>query len=286
MKITIIEACSDLGVKVNGSDKGPLALTDCNNLVENVITIKKDNIEKELDEGNKKRNIKYVNKFNKELYNTIENDNNFVITIGGDHSIAIGSSLASKKKHNNIGLIWIDAHADFHNMNSTISGNIHGMPFATVTGQNGSELSYFFNGDYYKPENVVLVGGRDIESPEYENLKKAKVKVFTTKDIKKYGVKQIMNKAYKIALNNTDGIHISYDLDVIDPKIAPGVSVKAIDGINEQEAYEIVDEIIKNKNYLKSFDLVEYNPDLDINDKTKKIAINILTKIIKSKLKN
>ena len=95
-----------------------------------------------------------------------------------------------------------------------------------------------------------------------------------------------MNKAYKIALNNTDGIHISYDLDVIDPKIAPGVSVKAIDGINEQEAYEIVDEIIKNKNYLKSFDLVEYNPDLDINDKTKKIAINILTKIIKSKLKN
>ena len=283
MKITIVNACSDLGVHINGSDKGPLALNKFENLVDKVITIKKDNVKKELEEGNKKRNIKYVNKFNEELYKNIVNENNFVITVGGDHSIAIGSDLASKKKHDNIGLIWIDAHSDFHNMDSTISGNIHGMPFATIAGQNGDELSFFFDGEYYKPENVVLVGGRDIESPEYINLNNAGVKIFTTDDIKSLGVKQVMDEAFLIACDETDGLHISYDLDVIDPTVAPGVSVKAPNGINEKEAYQIVDEIIDKSALLKSFDLVEYNPDFDIDNKTLKIGLNILERIIKAK---
>ena len=283
MKITIFNACSDLGVHVNGSDKGPLALNEFNNIVDNVITIKKENVKKELEKENKKKNIKYVNKFNEELYKAIVDVDGFVITVGGDHSIAIGSDLASKKKHDNIGLIWIDAHSDFHNMDSTITGNIHGMPFATIAGQNGDELSFFFDGEYYKPENVVLVGGRDIEAPEYVNLKNAGVKIFTTEDIKKLGVKQVMDEAFLIACDETDGLHISYDLDVIDPNVAPGVSVKAPNGINEKEAYQIVDEIIDKSTLLKSFDLVEYNPDNDIDDKTKKIALNILNRIINSK---
>lgn len=283
MKITIVNACSDLGVHVNGADKGPIALNKFENVVDKVITVKKDDVPKELDKGNKKKNIKYVNKFNEELYKEIVNVDNFVITVGGDHSIAIGSDLASKKKHDNIGLIWIDAHSDFHNMDSTISGNIHGMPFATITGQNGTELSYFFDGEYYKPENVVLVGGRDIEAPEYENLKKAGVKIFTTEDIKTLGVKQVMDEAFLIACDETDGLHISYDLDVIDPEIAPGVSVKAPNGINEIEAYQIADEIVDKYALLKSFDLVEYNPDNDIDNKTFNIAINILEKIINAK---
>ena len=283
MKVTIVNACSDLGVKINGSEKGPIALNKYEDVVDKVITIKKNNVKKELEDGNKKRNIKYVNKFNEELYTTIVNDDNFIITVGGDHSIAIGSDLASKKKHNNIGLIWIDAHSDFHNMNSTISGNIHGMPFATIAGQNGNDLSYFFDGEYYKPENVVLVGGRDIEAPEYVNLEKAGVKIFTTEDIKKLGVKKVMDEAFLIACDETDGLHISYDLDVIDPLVAPGVSVKAPNGINEKEAYEIADEITDKYALLKSFDLVEYNPDYDIDNKTLNIGLNILDKIIKAK---
>lgn len=283
MKITIVNACSDLGVKVNGSDKGPIALNKFENLVDKVITIKKEDVPKELEEGNKRRNIKYVNKFNEELYNAIANEDNFVITVGGDHSIAIGSDLASKKKNDNIGLIWIDAHSDFHNMDSTITGNIHGMPFATITGQNGNDLSFFFNGEYYKPENVVLVGGRDIEDPEYINLNNAGVKVFTTEDIKKLGVKQVMNEAFLIACDETYGLHISYDLDVIDPNVAPGVSVKADNGINEKEAYEIVDEIVDKSTLLKSFDLVEYNPDYDIDNKTLNIGLTIIERIINAK---
>ncbi len=283
MKITIVNACSDLGVKINGSDKGPIALNKFEKEVNKVITIKKDNVKKELEDGNKKRNIKYVNKFCEELYNTIIDINDFVITVGGDHSIAVGSDLASKKKHGNIGLIWIDAHSDYHNMDSTITGNIHGMPFATISGQNGDTLSYFFDGDYYDPKKTVLVGGRDIEDPEYINLEKAGVKIFTTEDIHKLGAKKVMEEAYKIATKDTLGLHVSYDLDVIDPKVAPGVSVKAVDGITEEEAYEIRDEIIKRKDLLKSLDLVEYNPAFDKDDKTLNIALNILEPIIKAK---
>ena len=254
MKITIVNACSDLGVKINGSDKGPIELNKFQNIVDKTITIKKENVKKELEDGNKKRNIKYVNKFNIELYNAIVKEENFVITIGGDHAIAIGSDLASKKKHGNIGIFWIDAHSDYHNMNSTITGNLHGMPFATVDGENGNDLSYFYDGEYFNPKKSVLIGGRDIEDPEYINLEKAGVKVFTTEDIKKYGVKKVMDDAYEI-VKDMDGLHISYDLDVIDPTVAPGVSVKADNGISKEEAFEIIDEIIKRKDILKSFDL-------------------------------
>lgn len=242
MKISMISACSDLGVHVNGTDKGPETLIKNN---ENII--KKENVEKERSKKNKEKNFKYLNKFNEELYNMIISINDFVITVGGDHSIAISTCLASKKKHGNIGLIWIDAHADFHTFESTISGNIHGMPFATVVGENGNRLSYFFNGEYFDPKNTVLVGGRDIESPEYENLKKAGTKIFTTEDIKGQGVEKIMKEAIRIATENTEGMHISYDLDVIDPKLAPGVSIKAEDGITIEEAKKILNEIIKKK---------------------------------------
>ncbi len=279
MKITLANACSDLGVHINGSEKGPIALKDIDKYVDNIITVNKENVEKELEQGNKLRNLKYVNKFNEELYNSLKDDNNFVITLGGDHSIAIASDLASINKHSNIGIFWIDAHADYHTIDSTISGNIHGMPLCTVDGQNGSILSYFHDKEYFNPKKTVIIGGRDIEKPEYDNLVKAGVTVFTTEDIKKEGVKAIMDKAYDI-VKDTSGLHISYDLDVIDPLVAPGVSVKAKDGINEEEAYQIMDEITKRIDILKSFDLVELNPDNDIDNKTRNIALNLLKKLI------
>ena len=281
MKITLVKACSDLGVHVNGSDKGPIAINKFDNKVDKVITINKQNIKKELDKNNKKKNIKYVNNFNEELYNKIINENNFVITLGGDHSIAIGSDLASSYKHKNIGIMWIDAHSDYHNMNSTITGNIHGMPLCTINGENNNDLSYFHKGEYINPKYTVIIGARDIEAPEYENIKRSGAHIITTEDIKQKGVQTIMEEAYKI-LSDCDAVHISYDLDVIDPLIAPGVSVKAKNGINEEEAYQIRDEIIKRINILKSFDLVEYNPDNDINGKTLNIANNILEKIIET----
>ena len=209
MKITIVKACSSLGVHINGSEKGPLNLNEFDNLVDKIETLEMGNVPKELGKDNKRKNFKELNKYNEELYNKIVNDNNFIITIGGDHSIAISSALASAKKFEDEGILWIDAHSDYHTLDSTISGNIHGMPFATIAGQNGDELSFFFDGEYYKPENVVLVGGRDIEDPEYINLNNAGVKIFTTDDIKTLGVKQVMDEAFLIACDETDGLHIA-----------------------------------------------------------------------------
>ena len=274
----IVEACSDLGVHVKGSELGPVELIKNENYDSTLIEYQ--DVEKEYDKDNKRKNFKAVNEFNERLYNEIVDIKDKVLTLGGDHSIAIGSALASKKKHNNIGIIWIDAHSDFHTLDSTISGNIHGMPFATICGQNGKELSYYFDGEYFNPKNAVLVGGRDIEDAEYVNLKKAGVKIFTTKDIKEHTSKKVMEEAFKIALDQTDGVHISYDIDVIDPDVAPGVSVKAANGINEEEAYIIADTIIEHKKDVKSIDLVEFNPLEDIDNKTYKITKNILNKLI------
>lgn len=281
MNLNIIAACSDLGVHIDGSNFGPLKLKETLENEEIILVEKKETV-KEKEHTNKRKNFDSLNEFNERLYNKILSINNFVLTIGGDHSITIASALASKKKHENIGVIWIDSHSDFHTLDTTISGNIHGMPFATICGQNKDSLSYFFNGKYFNPKNSVLVGARDIDDPEYINLKDAGVKFFTTNDIKEKGVKKIMEEAFKIAKENTDGIHISYDLDVIDPTIAPGVSIKAKDGINENEAFEILDEIIKEKKLIKSFDLVEFNPLYDTEDKTYNIAKKMLEIIIKN----
>ncbi len=274
----IVKACCDLGVHVDGSNLGPDILAQNVNLES--IKVEKENVVKEHDKNNLRKNFDALNRFNEKLYKEIINIDEKVLTIGGDHSIAIASDLASKKKHGNIGIIWIDAHSDFHDFSTTISGNIHGMPFATICGQNGNELSYFFDGEYFNPKNAVLVGGRDMESGEYEKLINSGVTLFTTEDIKKMGAKKVIEEAFKVALNNTDGVHVSYDIDVIDPTIARGVSIKAKDGINEEEAYIIADSIIEHKNDIKSIDLVEYNPKEDIDDKTLKISENILNKLI------
>ena len=138
------------------------------------------------------------------------------------------------------------------------------------------------NGNFYNPKNAVIVGGRDIDPWEMPNIKNAGVTVFSTEDIHKYGAEEILNKAFEIASNGTNGVHISYDLDVIDPKIAPGISIPAVDGINLDEAYEIANIIrtyIKN-NFVKSLDLVELNPLRDVDNVTEKIAKNILKIIL------
>lgn len=284
-KIDIIDACTDLGVAVDGAALGPEILTEdlINKKVDNIHIIHADEDGKEKDKGNKKKNLKKLNEFNIELYNRVLKsieDKKFPLTIGGDHSLVIASALASIKKNQNLGIIWIDAHGDYNTFKTTITGNIHGLPLAVIDGYEKMYLADFHNGSFYNPKNTVIVGGRDIDPLEKENLKDAGVTVFTTEEIRKRGMKAVMEDAIEIACENTNGMHISYDLDVIDPVICPGVSVPAKDGINLKEAYEAVDEIIKYREKLKSLDLVEYNPLKDIDNKTKIIAKTILESII------
>ena len=286
--IDIIGACSDLGVHVDGAKLGPEILEKKLNQknINKIINIKANNIKKELDKNNLKKNLNEINIFNQKLYTEVLNslnNNNFPLTLGGDHSIAIASALASIKKYNNLGIIWFDAHGDFHTFESTISGNIHGLPFAAICNYEKKDLADFHNGNFYNPKNAVLVGGRDIDKPgEINNLKNAGVTIFTTEDIRNLGIDYVYNKAFEIASNGTNGVHVSYDLDFIDPNIAPGVSIPAVDGINLEEAYSFADYMIKNKEKIKSIDLVELNPLRDIENKTEKIAKKILNELIKN----
>ena len=283
--IDIIDACTDLGVSVDGAALGPEILTEdfSRENVDNIYIIHADEDGKEKDKENKKKNLKKLNEFNIELYNRVLksiDEKKFPLTIGGDHSLVIASALASIKKNQNLGIIWIDAHGDYNTFKTTITGNIHGLPLAVIDGYEKMYLADFHNGSFYNSKNTVIVGGRDIDPLEQENLKDAGVTVFTTEEIHKRGMKAVMEDAIKIACNNANGMHISYDLDVIDPVICPGVSVPAKNGINLEEAYEAVDEIIKYKDKLKSLDLVEYNPLKDIDNKTKVIAKTILESLI------
>ena len=286
--INIIGACSDFGVHVDGSRLGPETLEKNinSNKINTIINVVAKDTPKNKDKNNLKKNLNEVNEFNEKLYLQVLdslNNNLMPLTLGGDHSIAIASGLASIKKHNNLGIIWFDAHGDFNTFDTTTSGNIHGLPFAVLCNYEKRDLANFHNGNFYNPKNAVLVGARDIDKPgELDNLKKAGVTIFTTDDIKNLGCDYVYSKAFQIASSGTNGIHISYDLDVIDPKIAPGVSIPAKDGIDLNEAYEFVDFIINNKNSVKSIDLVELNPLRDIDCRTQNIAQKILDKLIKN----
>ena len=284
--INIIGACSDLGVHIDGAKLGPEVLESIIDKakINEIINIYAKDINKELEKNNKQKNLKSVNEFNSKLYSAVLdtiNSDFFPLTIGGDHSIAIASALASIKKYKNLGIIWFDSHGDYHTFETTTSGNIHGLPFATITNYKKSILSNFHSGNYFNPKNAVLVGGRDIDEPfELENLKNAGVTVFSTEDIHKFGTDYIYSKAFDIASAGTNGVHVSYDLDVIDPKLAPGVSIPAKNGISLEEAYDFVTHIIKNKEKVKSFDLVEFNPLRDIDEVTQKIAQQILSYLL------
>lgn len=284
MKITLVEANQDLGVRVDGANLGPHILVEALDVKDGVLVINKPNIKKEKEKDNLKKNLDGVNSFDTDLYNaclSIKEKNEFPLVIGGDHSIAIASSLASLKKEESLGIIWIDAHGDYNTFETTRTGNLHGLPLAAVN-DNCDSLTKFHNGNYFNHKNTVIVGGRDIDDWEMPNLIKDDIKIFTTEDIKKLGVKKVMKEAIEIASNGTNGIHISYDIDVIDPVLAPGVSVPAKDGINVEEAFLIVDELINNKDIIKSMDLVEFNPTRDKDNKTKNIALGILKKVIKN----
>ena len=292
MKLTLINAKTDLGVMVDGSNLGPDTISNHfkdDKRINKRISIEKQNIIKSKDKLDLEKNLDGINEFNKRLYEVVLNEKdekNFPIILGGDHSLAIATALASIQSEQNLGIIWIDSHGDYNTFETTRTGNLHGLPLAATNNQTGNKLTSYHNGNYYTPKNTVIVGARDIDDWEMPNIKNNNVTVFTTQDIKEQGIDTIIKKAMNIALDGTNGVHISYDLDVIDPKTAPGVSVPAINGINEEEAYLILDEVLKYKNNIKSFDLVELNPTKDIEHKTENIAVNLLDKLLTSLTNN
>lgn len=277
----VILASTDLGVHVDGTNLGPNVIVKYieNKKINEIIDIEKDKIIKDKDHFNLKKNLDYINKFNSELYlqayNSLKNGYT-PITIGGDHSLAIATALASRDFYKeDIGVLWIDAHTDFNTFETTETGNIHGLPLAAIAGL-CKGLDDFANNNV-KPQNIFVLGARSIDKKEKIVTNKANINVISTDYLLKHDTKEIIDNIFKAMPSK---VHVSYDLDLIDPFDAPGVSVPEIDGIRKKQAYEIMDCLKKYQQRITSFDLVEYNPTFDKNDKTLKIAIDILNKFM------
>lgn len=277
----VILASTDLGVHVDGTNLGPNVIVKYieNKKINEIIDIEKDKIIKDKDHFNLKKNLDYINKFNSELYlqayNSLKNGYT-PITIGGDHSLAIATALASRDFYKeDIGVLWIDAHTDFNTFETTETGNIHGLPLAAIAGL-CKGLDDFANNNV-KPQNIFVLGARSIDKKEKIVTNKANINVISTDYLLKHDTKEIIDNIFKAMPSK---VHVSYDLDLIDPFDAPGVSVPEIDGIRKKQAYEIIDCLKKYQQRITSFDLVEYNPTFDKNDKTLKIAIDILNKFM------
>lgn len=286
MKTLVIGAGSDLGVHIDGAHIGPVQLSsDLQSFYkgDRISFVQDEGILKSRNLSDRRKNEYDIDKFNTSVYKAIvENykEDIFPILLGGDHSVAVASALASAKKYTDIGIIWIDAHGDFNTFDTTVTGNIHGLPLAAITGYKNHELRYFHDGNVINTQNAVIVGARSLDPAEKDNLRYAGVTVFTTEDIKARGVESIMNEAFEIAGKRTKGIHVSFDLDVIDPTIAPGVSVPEYDGINLEEAMAINKYVASHIDKVVSYDLVEYNPLRDLERKTEQIAVNLVAQII------
>lgn len=286
MKSIIIGVGSDLGVHIDGSSLGPVQLiNDIKSFYngETTTIMQEEDILKSRNLSDRRKNEYEVDEINTKIYNTIlekEKDNYFPIVIGGDSSITIPIALASSKVRENIGMILFSPYTNYNTFDTTVSGNINGMSLAAINGYKNSELRYYHDGNVIQPTKTVVVGARSIDDWEKDNVKYSGLNVFTSEDIKQKGLETVINEAFSIANERTKGIHISFDLGLLDPSIAPGVSIPEFDGMSEEEVMNINKLIIAHMKDITSYDLVEFNPLRDENRKTEQIALNILAQII------
>jgi arginase len=202
------------------------------------------------------------------------------VVLGGDHSLAAGSVAAAaewgrKSKQLPIGLLWVDAHGDMNTPATSLSGNVHGMPLAALLGPEPAELSKIGTfAPKVLPQHTVLVGIRNLDEREKIAVRDSGVHVFTMKDIDRQGIASIVEEAVRLAGSGTAGIHVSFDMDVCDPLIAPGVGTPVKGGLDYREAHMVM-EIVADSGLLTSLDLVEVNPTLDVRNATAQLGTEL-----------
>ena len=202
------------------------------------------------------------------------------LVLGGDHSIGAGSVAAAaewarRTRQLPIGLLWIDAHGDMNTPATSLSGNVHGMPLAALLGPEPSELSKIGTfSPKVLPQHTVLVGIRNLDEREKIAVRESGVHVFTMKDIDRQGIASIVEQAVNLASSGTAGLHVSFDIDVCDPLIAPGVGTPVKGGLDYREAHMVM-EIVADSGRLTSLDLVEVNPTLDVRNTTAQLAAEL-----------
>jgi arginase len=204
----------------------------------------------------------------------------FPLILGGDHSIAVGTvsgiSAFAQRQNAKLGLVWIDAHGDINTPETSPSGNIHGMPLAALLGFGPSELtSIGGSSPKVDPSNVALVGVRSLDSGEKKRLNETGVQVHTMSDIDRHGVHRVMKKAIARVTDGTDYVHVSFDLDAVDPTVAPGVGTPVKGGLDYREAHLIM-EVIADAGVMTSLEMVEVNPILDQGNASAAFAVELV----------
>lgn len=200
----------------------------------------------------------------------------FPLVLGGDHSIAMGSIAGLTKHYRNLGVIWFDAHSDLNTEETTPTGNMHGMPLAVALGRSRFKLSDIPGaGPFIHKENVVIIGARDLDPGEKELIRSEGITCFSMHDIDRLGIKTVVEKALEVAGKGTDGIHLSFDMDCLDPLEAPGVGTPVPGGLNYREAHFAL-ELLAEAGCITSMDLVEVNPFIDFNMRTARLAVELI----------
>jgi arginase len=291
-KIRVIGVPLDLGQSRRGVDMGPSAVrvAGLEARLEALGLIVEDagNVPVAIAETKKagNPNAKYL----KEIAATCAKEAELVVktleqgmiplVLGGDHSIAAGtvSGVAEffRRKDQRIGLIWIDAHSDINTPESSPSGNVHGMPLAAILGLWPDELARIYDfSPKVLPENTVIIGVRDIDQAEKDNIRKAGVsEVYTMRDIDERGMRAVMEEALRAAGRDTAGYHVSLDMDWIDPEDAPGVGTPVRGGATYREAH-LAMEIIADHSRMTSLEIVEVNPVIDEHNQTAMLAVEL-----------
>jgi len=239
----------------------------------------------------RKKYIREIARLCERLYKTslgVLEKGGLPLVLGGDHSLAAGSVAATaefmRRDGKSLGLIWVDAHGDMNTPASSGSGNVHGMPLASLLGPEPAELSRIGGfSPKVTPDHTVLIGIRNLDDREKELMRESGVHVFTMKDIDRSGIAAVVEQALSLAGNGTAGIHVSFDLDVCDPTIAPGVGTPVKGGLDYREAHMVM-EMVADSGLLRALDLVEVNPILDDRNTTAQLGAELASSALGQKI--
>ena len=267
----VVERLEAIGHQV--TDEGDIKIASANSKTETKAILR-----------NKKEVLEACNTLANKVNEVMENGQ-FPLVLGGDHSIAIGTLAGLGDRYENLGVIWYDAHADLNTGETSPSGNIHGMPLAISIGLGDDDLVNI--GDFtpkIKPENVVIIGARSVDPGERELIKEKGIKVFTMHEIDKLGMTEVMNQAmWYLKDRNVDGVHLSLDLDGLDPLYTPGVGTPVPGGITYRESHLAMEMLYASK-MITSAEFVEVNPILDEQNKTGEVAVALMGSLFGEKL--
>ena len=297
MNVHILEMPLDFGASRHGSDMGPSAirlagikerLESLNHKTFEHADIFQPQPQEYEQVGNPKaKYLKPIVNACTKLAASVEeisSKGDFPLVLGGDHSIVLGTlaglAASAKKENKKIGVLYVDAHGDFNDTNTSPTGNIHGECLAASAGIGLPDLTnLYFEGQKVDPYNICFVGCRDLDPGEKVLMKKAGVTVFTMSDIDRQGFSEIVKKVLKFLETHADWIHVSFDMDVLDPMYAPGTGIPLPGGLTNREALLLMEEMA-SIGKVKSAEIVEVNPILDVRNQTAILAVSLAARLL------